>query len=164
MKKIFIRFFYTVLTVVCLAGVFVFSGCAVEVGTLSETTAAAITRLYYEQNYEEIERLEELTGTKIAPAELVESMDYLGNYNGCDVVLVKLSIVEGVSDSVIKVDGVELGIFSAGKTIGVYNAADNSLESIYEAYSAGKIYKHDLKKIKKVCKQQGYSKTEAVAV
>lgn len=164
MKKIFIRFFYTVLTVVCLAGAFVFSGCAVEVGTLSETTAAAITRLYYEQNYEEIERLEELTGTKIEPAELVESMDYLGNYNGCDVVLVKLSIVEGASDSVIKVDGVELGIFSAGKTIGVYNAADNSLESIYEAYSAGKIYKHDLKEIKKVCKQQGYSKTEAVAV
>ena len=89
---------------------------------------------------------------------MVTRLDYLGGYNGYDVVLVKLSTVAGVRDVTVTVGGVTVGIFEPAAKIDVYDGDGNTLESIYTAYENGKLTKSDLKKIKSVCKKQGYTK------
>lgn len=136
--------------VVALFAAAFLAGCGVNTGTLSEEKVAAIERLYCER-FPEIE-------------DPIPEMNYLGNYNGYDAILVKFSFMDGIGDIVITIDGVEVGIFPPTTRIDVYDETEKSIESIYDAYESGKIGKNDLKTIKKVCKRKGYSKKEATYV
>lgn len=146
-KLFFFRFF----GLSVLIFVFLFStACGVNTGTLSEEKTAEIERLYCER-YPEIE-------------DPITEMNYLGNYNGYDAILIKFSFIDGIRDAVVTVDGVEVGIFPPAAQIDVYDETNKSIESISEAYENGKIDKNDLKKMKKVCEQKGYSKKEVTYV
>ena len=151
------KLFLGVITALALA-LFGLTACGGEVGTLSAEKRSEIRQVYYEENKEEIDAIKEVTGTEITAETLVTRLDYLGGYNGYDVVLVKLSTVDGLRDVTVTVGGVTVGIFEPAAKIDVYDGESNTLESIYTAYENGKLTKSDLKKIKSVCKKQGYTK------
>lgn len=154
-RKLFFAFGLVLALALALFGL---TACRGDVGTLSAERRSEIRQAYYEENKEEIDEIKTLTGMEITAETLLERLDYLGGYNGYDVVLVKLSTEEGVRDVTVAVGGVTVGIFEPAAKIDVYDGESKTMESIYMAYENGKLTKSDLKKIKSVCKKQGYTK------